>query len=41
MATLPSSEDIKRTVDWLAAKKLVLNTYTGDTLVVAGYQTFH
>ncbi|KAA6341132.1 NitT/TauT family transport system substrate-binding protein [termite gut metagenome] len=38
-ATLPPSEDIKRTVDWLAAKKLVPDTYTGDTLVVAGYQT--
>jgi NitT/TauT family transport system substrate-binding protein len=38
-ATLPPSEDIKRTVDWLAAKKLAPDTYTGDTLVVAGYQT--
>jgi NitT/TauT family transport system substrate-binding protein len=38
-AALPSSEDIKRTVDWLTAKKLVPGTYAGDTLVVAGFQT--
>ncbi|KAA6322790.1 hypothetical protein EZS27_027703 [termite gut metagenome] len=36
-ATIPSSKDIKRTVDWLKAKGLVPDTYTGDTLVVAGY----
>jgi NitT/TauT family transport system substrate-binding protein len=39
LAALPSPEDIKRTVDWLAAKKLVPDTYISDTLVVAGYQT--
>ncbi|KAA6332007.1 hypothetical protein EZS27_019445 [termite gut metagenome] len=37
LATIPFPKDIKRTVDWLKAKNLVPDTYTGDTLVVAGY----
>ncbi|MDR2859591.1 MAG: ABC transporter substrate-binding protein [Mediterranea sp.] len=36
-AATPSPKDIMSTVNWLKTKNLVPDTYTGDTLVVAGY----